>query len=484
MALQAPAGGEGIQLTHGSGLAAKSVNSFEVTAQSVANVAPSAVIAFGPAAMAATAAYGAWFAWIIASAGVFAIAYCINLFAKRRASVGSLYALARLSLGPSWTFITGWALVVGVIAIASGSLAGVGYFIGQFFSSIGVSSLEQPGWQALLDMIMIGVALFLTITSVRRAAVVAATLEVISITLIVIISLLVLVKHGNIFDSRQLSLKGATSSGVISAIVIAVLGFVGFESAAALGEEAQDPIKAVPRAIWRAAILAAVLYTFATYVQVLGFGSASKLATDASPMDYLVGYAGVSWMRGFMDIGFTSSFFAVVVACMNVAGRIWFGMAREGIMPKRFGTAHASHRTPSFALMVTIPLVAIPAVALVANGNAPLSVTTWVDEVGVYGYMLSYALICVAAPLFMHKLKDAKQIVIAWSAAIVGLIVMAYTFWKQIYPAPAYPLDILPYIFIGGLMVGVIGYAYVYLRDPETARRAGTYADDLNTAAA
>jgi amino acid transporter len=468
-----------VELTHGEGLAHRSVNEFEVTAQSVANVAPSAVIAFGPAAMAGVAGYGAWLSWVIASIGIFAIAYCITIFARRRASVGSLYALARLTLGPSASFLTGWALIVGVIAIASGSLAGAGYFASEALGSIGVSGLGSPGWQVVLDILFLLVGLQLTITSVRRAAMVAAILEIISLVFIVIICVAVFIHTGRIFDSNQLTLKGVTTHGIVEAIVIAVLGFVGFESAAALGEEAKDPTRAVPRAIWRGAILAAVVYTFATYTQVIGFTSPAALAASASPMGQLASNVGLGFLHGFTDIGFTSSFFAVVVACMTVGARVLFGMSREGIAPKFLGYAHPKHRTPSKALILVVPFVAIPCLILVANGNAPLDVTTWIDEVGVYGYMLSYVLICIAAPLFVRRLNP-RALKIAIPSAVLGVVVMGYTFFKQIVPKPAFPLDILPYVFLGGLMVGLIGYAYVYLTNPEAAKRAGTYADDVD----
>ena len=107
---------------------ARSINPFEVGAQSVANIAPSAVIAFGPAAMAGSAGNGAWFSFLLGTAIALVIASSIVAFARRRAGVGSLYSLIRLALGPSGAFVTGWALFIGVVAIASGSLAGAGFF--------------------------------------------------------------------------------------------------------------------------------------------------------------------------------------------------------------------------------------------------------------------------------------------------------------------------------------------------------------------
>lgn len=243
------------ELTHGEGHAKSSLNAVEVLAQSVANIAPSSFIAFGPAAMVAVAGYGAWLSFIIGSAGVFAIAFCINVFARRRASVGSLYSLSRLSVGPTPAYTTGWSLLIGVITITAGSLAAAGFFVSGLGGSIGIQDLGDAGWQVVIDIVLVAVALFLTITSVRRAAIVSACLEVLSVVFLIVVFGAVYVKTGHVFDSRQLSLKGVTVNGVFEGVVLAVLGFIGFESAAALGEEARDPARAVPRAIWGASSL-------------------------------------------------------------------------------------------------------------------------------------------------------------------------------------------------------------------------------------
>jgi amino acid transporter len=475
---------------HSGGLARHSVNPFEVGAQSVANIAPSAVIAFGPAAMALSAGNGAWFSFLIATIITLVIAFCIAIFARQRAGVGSLYSLVHPVLGPSGSFVTGWALWVGVIGIASGSLAGAGFFLARTIEAAGrfvgldVSALSSPGGQVVLDVLLILVAMRLTVASVRIAARTAATLEIISISLIVITLLLILLKTGIVFDSVQLSLDGSTLDGIAFAIVIGILGFVGFESAAALGEEAKDRYRAIPRAILGSAILAGVIYVFATYMQVAQFqGGAAALAASGSPMDDLVEQHGLGALRGFLDLGFFSSFFAVVVACINVAARLLFGMAKEGLMPAFLGRAHPTHRTPMNAIYVVLPIVVVPAVILVANGTAPLAVTTWIDTVGVFGYMLAYAMVCLGAPLFLRKL-GMKGVALASFMGAVGIIALAYVFYRNVIPVPPFPLNVLPYAFVVSFVVGIVGYAVIRFRDPATAAQAGTYADDMVAGAA
>lgn len=468
----------GPQSDHSGGLAKRSVTPFEVAAQSVANIAPSAVIAFGPAQMAASAGNGAWFSFLIGTVIVLVIAYSIVVFARRRAGVGSLYSLVRPAIGPTGSFITGWALFVGVIAIAAGSLCGAGFFLSTFLGHLGLTVFSGIIGQIILDLLLLVLAIFLTITSVRLSARVSATLEVLSIIVIVTTLVIIFFRSGHVIDPAQFTLTGATFSGIAFAIVIAILGFVGFESAASLGAESKSPFRAIPRAVIGSAILAGFLYIFATYSQVAQFkGGAAALAASASPMDDLTKQWGLSFLQPVLDFGFSASFFAVVVACITVGARILFGMSNEGIAPAWLGQAHPRHKTPSRAILFIVPLVAIPAIVVLATGVEPLSATAYIDTVGVFGYMVSYALVCAGAPFFLRK-TGTKQVVLATVMGVIGVLALAYVFYANVFPVPAFPFNTLPYYFLGAMLVGVIAYAVLRARHPEIAARAGSFAED------
>lgn len=466
------------ELTHSGGLARRSVSSFEVAAQSIANVAPSAVIAFGPAAMAASASNGAWFSFFLGMLIVLVIAYSIVVFARRRAGAGSLYSLVRPALGPKGAFVTGWALFVGVIGIASGSLAGAGFFFSRVLEAAGLHAFAGSVGQVVLDLMLLGVTLYLTIASVRLSARVSATMEVISIILIVAAIVIIYFKSGNLIDKAQLKLTGATANGVVYAIVLAILGFVGFEGAAALGEESKDPFRAIPRAVAGSALFAGVLYTCATYAQVAQFkGGAAALAKSSSPMDDLTSQWGLSALHPFLDFGFAASFFAVVVACITVGARLLFGMGNERVVPAWFGHAHLKHRTPVNALLVVTPLVAVPAVIVLLNNVDPLAATTYIDTVGVFGYMVAYIMVCIGAPLFVRR-TGGGNVVAAMVAGLLGALALVYVYYKNLVPVPPAPLNALPYYFAGFFVLGVVGYAVLYVKDPERADGAGLFADD------
>lgn len=458
-------------------LAGRSVSSFEVGAQSVANVAPSAVIAFAPASMAASAGSGAWFSFAIAMIGVLAIAYCVCVFARRRAGASSLYAFTRLSLGPGGAFVTGWALLIGAVAIAAGSLAGAGYYLGRVLHSAHITAFDGVPGQVVLDLALAALAAWLTIAGVRIAARVSSALEVLSIVLIVVVLVAVFARSGNIIDTDQLTLNGATADGLVFAVVLAVLGFVGFEGAASLGAEAADPFRAIPRAVMGSAVLAGLLYMFATYAQVAGFGGADKLAASTDPMDDLAHRSGLGFLGPFLSLGFAASFLAVVMACVTVAARLLFGMGKEGVLPRFFARTHPRHRTPAAATWTVTPVIAVTTVLVVGAGTAPLLATTYIDTVGTFGYMLSYVLVCVGAPLFVRRTSSGRT-ALTVLCGIAGAAVMAYVFYRNLVPVPASPLNLLPYVFVGCMAVGLAGYAALRFRNPQAATNAGTYAED------
>ena len=463
------------------GLAKRSLTSIEVAAQSVANIAPSAVIAFAPAQMAAVAGNGAWFSFLLGAGIALVVAYSVVVFARRRAGVGSLYSLVRPALGPTGSFVTGWALLIGVVAIAAGSLCGAGFFVSNTLGKLGITIFSEALGQIVLDLLLLALACYLTITSVRISARVSAILELASIAVIVITLVIIFVKSGHVFDPAQFTLTGATFSGIAFAVVLAILGFVGFESAAALGQESRDPFRAIPRAVTGSAILAGILYVFATYAQVAQFkGGAKALGASGSPMDDLTHQWGLTFLQPLLDLGFSASFFAVVVACITVGARILFGMANEGVMPAWLTRVHPQHKTPINALLLVVALAVVPAVVVLAMGTAPLLATGYIDTVGVFGYMVSYAAVCIGAPLFLRKL-GAPRMIVAMVLGAVGALALAYVFYANVYPVTAAPYNILPYWFVAAMLVGIVGFAVLKARHPEIAARAGEFADDADS---
>ena len=117
-------------------------------------------------------------------------------------------------------------------------------------------------------------------------------------------------------------------------MVLAIFAFVGFESAGALGQEAKDPAKSVPRAILWSAGIVGVFYLIVVYAQVYGFGAGFSKAT--APLPQLAGVAGLGWLGHVIAIGVTCSMFACTLACLTACSRMLLSLGHDRLLPRVF----------------------------------------------------------------------------------------------------------------------------------------------------
>src|SRR5712691_4944335 len=105
-----------------SGLRKNTLPFVETLSQSVANIAPTATPSLTIPLVFASAGNGIWLAFVLATVGLVLVSFCINQFARRLATPGSLYHYVSTGLGERTGLITGWALrlayvITGVVTV-------------------------------------------------------------------------------------------------------------------------------------------------------------------------------------------------------------------------------------------------------------------------------------------------------------------------------------------------------------------------------
>jgi amino acid transporter len=402
------------------------------------------------------------------------VGWCVSRFTQHHNSAGSLYEWIGLSFGPGSGFLGGTGLVIGYVGIAIASLAGAVLFLGSLLGSAGLDVTSTPA-QVVLYVVLGALAAVAMVRGIQLSTRVGLLLEVLSIGAILGVIAVVLAQSG--LSTAPLHPSGGlTVSGVALGMVLAILGFVGFESAASLGVEARDPRTMVPRAVLGSAALAGLLYLLSAYTQLIGFGGdTAALATSASAFNELAGRAGVAPLGHVVDAGATLSFFACVTGSLNAAGRTAFAMGRDGMLGRAFGTAHARHRTPHVALLALSALAVVVPVVLTVAGLSAIEVLGYLGTVGTFGYMLAYLLMCLATPVFL------RRVAAPWVAAVavggLAALGMAYVFYRSVWPVPAAPYDLLPYVFLALLVPSLVRYALVRRRRAAGAAAAQPFAD-------
>ncbi|HEU0101120.1 MAG TPA: APC family permease [Mycobacteriales bacterium] len=446
---------------HTGSLAAGTMSGPEVMAQSVAGIAPSAVMATGPALVAGSAGAGALYAYVAATLVLLLVGWCVTQFARRHNSAGSLYEWIGMAFGKGTGFLGGTGLVIGYVGIAVASLAGAVLFLGSLLGSAGVDVTSTSASLAMY-VVLGALAALAMVRGIQLSTRVGLVLEVLSIGAIVGVVVVVLAQSG-LSSAPWHPAGGISASGVALGMVLAILGFVGFESAASLGVEARDPRRMVPRAVIGSAALAGLLYLLSAYTQLIGFdGDIEALSTSASALNELAGNAGVAPLGHVIDAGATLSFFACVTGSLNAAARTVFSMGRDDLLGGKLGSVHDRHRTPHVALYALTGLAMAVPVVLTLTGLTALEILGYVGTVGTFGYMLAYLLVSVATPVWLRRVgAPSTAAVVVGGLAALGML---YVFYRSVWPVPAWPYNVLPYVFLALLVPALVRYTVVRRR--------------------
>jgi len=435
------------------GLRREILSPMETLAQSVSTMAPTTTPAATIPLVCALAGNGTWLAYVLATGAILLVALCISRFASHSASPGSLYNYASMILPPWLEATVAWSLLLAYVATGSSVIGGFYHY-----ANLLLHDATGHGFSAvLLSVLVTGVSIWIAYRDVKISARLMLWIEAASVTVIVAVVVLLLVRHGWHWDWDELHLRGMTGSGLRLGLVLALFSFVGFESATTLGSEARNPLKSIPRAVILSSLLGGAFFTVCAYAEVLGFHSVGQdLGASQAPMYVLARVGGVPIFGLLIDIGALVSLFAGTLACITAAARVLLLMAHNGLAHTWLRTTHAQNRTPSLAVVITGIAALLPVAVLAGRGASGLDVYGWMGSLATYGFIVAYALVCVALPRYLrdHGIFRTGAQVLPWLAAIV----MALALIGNLYPVPEGPYGKLPYIYLAYLTAGLIWF--------------------------
>ncbi len=423
---------------------------WETLAQSVAAIAPVTSPILTIPLVFALAGNGTWAAYALGTVQITLIALLIGALGRRSASPGSLYSYATDSLPPMLAAIAAWALLLGYVATGTSIIGGFVQYANILLKSFDGRTLSP----SLLILISVIGAATMAYRDVKLSARAMLWLQGASVACIVVVLALVLWKNGLHLDWPQLRLQGSSLSSIRLGLVLAIFSFVGFESATALGHEAQEPLRTIPRAVLQCALGAGAFFILAAYTQVLGFRKAG-LAIDKSdaPMHVLANQVALPVLGILIDAGAMVSMFACLLACITAAARILLLMAHNGLVPTHLSRTHRHNETPHLGVVITSVTVGVPALILMLSGFSGTDIYGWLGSFAVYGFITIYGLTCIALPLKLKKQGALSKPLLA--VAILGGASMVMALAGTLYPVPDAPYSWLPYLYFVYLLIAL-----------------------------
>jgi amino acid transporter len=436
------------------GLRREILSPMETLAQSVSTIAPTTTPAATIPLVCALAGNGTWLAYMLATTAILLVALCIARYARHSASPGSLYTYASITMPPWLGATVAWSLLLAYVATGSSVIGGFYHY-----ANLLLRDATGHGYSAvILATLVTVISIWIAYRDVKISARLMLWIEAASLTVIVIVIMLVLLRHGWHLDAEQLHLHGMTGSGLRLGLVLALFSFVGFESATTLGAEARNPLKTIPRAVIQSAIIAGAFFTVCAYAEVLGFHAAGQdLGSSQDPMHVVARIGGVPIFGLLIDIGALVSMFAGTLACITAAARVLLLMAHNGLAHDSLRNTHAQNQTPSRAVVITGVAALLPVAILAARGASGLDVYGWLGSLATYGFIVAYALVCAALPRYLreHGVYRSGAQIVPWLAATAMLLALV----GNLYPVPEGPYGKLPYIYIAYLTAGLLWFA-------------------------
>ncbi|NWG92399.1 MAG: amino acid permease [Parvularculaceae bacterium] len=194
---------------------------------------------------------------------------------------------------------------------------------------------------------------------------------------------------GELKDAFVAILTGDNSNrygigGVIHAAAIIFFAYIGFEAVSTAGAEAKNPARDMPIGILGSLIICTILYILTAGVLV-GIVPYARLDNPA-PIALAVNEIGLPWFAMLIKIGAIAGLSSVMLVLCYGQTRIFYSMARDGLLPPFFSTVHKSFKTPWINTLI---------VGLLAGSGAAFMSLDALSELTNVGTLAAFMIVCM-----------------------------------------------------------------------------------------
>jgi APA family basic amino acid/polyamine antiporter len=335
------------------------------------------------------------FAFAIAGAVCACAALAYAEVATLMPAAGGAYTYTYVAIGERLAWIVGWSLVLEYsLACSTVAVGWSAYLVGWLHSAgieLPAAILSGPHAGGIINLPAVIVALVIAgmlIAGTRESATFNIVLVVIKLTALACFVFLALPA----FDGGNLEpfmpygfashVEGGEAKGVMAAAAIVFFAFYGFDAVATSAEEAKNPSRDLKIGIIGSMAVCTLIYMLVAISAVASVNHAAIAASD-EPLAFVLrqlGHPAAAWAIGLAALIALPS---VILVMMYGQSRIFFVMARDGLLPKRLSAVSSRTGTPILITAVTGIFVAFAAgffrldeIAELANAGTLLAFVT------------------------------------------------------------------------------------------------------------
>ncbi len=287
---------------------------------------------------------------------------------------GSAYSFAYATLGRFLAWVIGWDLILEYLAAAAAVAVGWSGYFGALMAEFGwklplayssapitIDAAHNIGFSgAVINLpaafLVMGLTTLLVIG--MRAT---ATFNALMVLLKLIVVVMVIVfgiwyikpEHLTPFIPANTGTFGEFGwSGILRASGVVFFAYIGFDAVSVAAQETRNPQRNMPIGILGSLLICTVLYMLMSLVitgiapyQILNVREPVSLAVTTAG-------SGLAWLVPFVNVGATIGLGTVVLVLLLGQSRIFYAMARDGMLPPVFSAIHPKFRTPYKATII------------------------------------------------------------------------------------------------------------------------------------
>ena len=286
--------------------------------------------------------------WIIVTIFVFIGSLIYAELGSRFPNTGGEFVYISKAFGPFWGFIFGWAqlLIIRTSPAAGISLITANY-IGYFFDI----NQFQKNIIAILIIILFGITNYI---GVKKASFYNKFSSLVKTFGIIVFVSAGLIFYGSDFSNLQPSIQPTQNLGPIGnfvgASILVLFSYLGWDRVGYVAGEMKDPKKIIPQTMFYGISLIALIYLSANllYHTVLGLeGVRSSVIVASDTASTLFGKTGAALISVVVIISATGS----INGTMMSASRLYYAMARNGLLFNWFNHLHPEYKTPTHSII-------------------------------------------------------------------------------------------------------------------------------------
>ena len=412
-------------------------------------------------------------------------ALCYAELASMIPQAGSAYAYSYATLGEIVAWIVGWALIleyaVGNVAVAIGW---AGYF-NSLLSGFGidlpdwlthgywnVKASSDPAVRALLESAprVAGIPILVNLPAFGIVAAITVLLlqgvkestranNIMVIIKLIVLGLFVIVGALHIDPANYKPFAPNGFTGIHQGAAIVFFAYIGFDAISTAAEETKDPQRNLPRGILGGLAVCTLIYV------IVGFVATGLVPYDqlrsSDPLAKALSLAGLETASWIVAAGAVVSMSAVLLVFQYGQPRIFYAMARDGLLPKFAAKLDPKTRTPKVTTTITGVLVALG--ALLADDAATYDLTN-------IGTLAAFAVVCIGVLVLRVREPERHRpfrVPFVWGVTLLGA--GACIFVMKGLPVSAW-IAFAVWMLIGLALYFVYGYRNSVLRTGATDR--------------